>query len=257
MHDTHFHFSDKLREYFPIKGIANAASPGEYELLDSLKNEGGFLVSAGIHPWYADRYDFSDFRKYLEKADFVGEIGLDSVWCETPADIQLDRFIRQLQFASDIHKPVILHTKGMEKEIADIIKDYPNTYLVHWYSAEEYLDDYISLGCYFSVGPSVGMDEAVNNVVRKAPADRLLLETDGLNAVAWAFDCDESEVDYRKTFERSVQQISLLREEVPRFDDNASYGSVGSGRQSSFALWEKKLDENFAAFCKNAASVKG
>lgn len=80
------------------------------------------------------------------------------------------------------------HTKGREQAIARIIRTYPNRYLVHWYSCQEHLEDYLDLDCYFSIGPDVWWNEAVAQVVKKVPRHRLLVETDGLDSVRWAFE---------------------------------------------------------------------
>ena len=107
--------------------------------------------------------------------------------CDTPLDIQEAVFREQLALARSLDKPVILHTKGQEKEIAGILKEYPNTYLVHWYSCGQFLEDYLALDFYFSIGPDVWWNPAVRRVAEIVPLNRLLIETDGMNAVEWAY----------------------------------------------------------------------
>ena len=53
----------------------------------------------------------------------VGEIGMDSVWCQVPLPIQERVFREQLAMACSLKKPVVLHTKGQEKAIASILKE--------------------------------------------------------------------------------------------------------------------------------------
>lgn len=147
-----------------------------------------FIPTWGIHPWNAGQYGVSKTREQFQSSPVIGEIGMDNVWCQVPVDIQKAIFIQQLQLAQELNKPVILHTKGMEKELGAIIRDYPNRYLVHWYSAREYVEAYLECDCYWSVGPDVWWNEAVQNVVRTVPDNRLLIETDGMGAVRWAFE---------------------------------------------------------------------
>ena len=85
-------------------------------------------------------------------------------------------------------KPVVLHTKGQEKHIARLIRAYPNTYLVHWYSGGEGLSDFLDLDCYFTIGPDVFYQPAVQKAAVLAPENRLLVETDGCSAVKWAYE---------------------------------------------------------------------
>ena len=53
---------------------------------------------------------------------------------------------------------------------------------------EEYLEEYLALDCYFSVGPDVWWNPAVEQAARRVPRDRILVETDGLGAVQWAYE---------------------------------------------------------------------
>lgn len=146
------------------------------------------VPTAGLHPWYADQYTVQDMEPYIRRCPVVGEIGMDSVWCRVPLPVQEQVFREQLAMACILKKPVILHTKGQEKAIASILKEYPNRYLVHWYSCEEYLEEYLALDCYFSVGPDVWWNPAVAQAAKRIPRDRVLVETDGLGAVQWAYE---------------------------------------------------------------------
>lgn len=143
-------------------------------------------VSCGLHPWYADRHALREMLPFIRQSDALGEIGLDSVWCDVDPARQLDALRRQLALAQALRLPVVLHTKGMERKIADEIAGRPLRALVHWYSCMEHLDAYIALGCWFTVGPDHAVNPAVRQVIRRVPPDRLLTETDGLEAVAWA-----------------------------------------------------------------------
>lgn len=171
MHDAHFHtdeyaFLDFLAQQL-IQGIVNASSPQEYLRLSAwLKQLKGIRISAGIHPWDSDRVSWEEMRVILEQVQIIGEIGLDNVWCEVDPLKQYEIFERQLAYASKHHKPVILHLKGMEKEALPLLRKYQNKYFVHWYSCDAYLDEYIALDCYFSIGPSVYKDRAVQQVAK-------------------------------------------------------------------------------------------
>lgn len=146
------------------------------------------IPTCGLHPWHADRHTVSDMKPYLEAVPVIGEIGMDSVWCSVPPELQKTVFCQQLDLACEMKKPVILHTKGQEKEIAAIIRNYPSRYLVHWYSCENHLEEYLALDCYFSIGPDVWWNPAVQQAAKKVPLNRLLVETDGFSAVKWAWD---------------------------------------------------------------------
>ena len=194
-----------------------------------------FWLSFGIHPWYSDGVDITNLCEMdgnvaresecagslwalYKHCAVIGEIGMDSVWCEIPLDVQRSVFI--------LHKPVILHTKGQEKEIAELIQDFSGKICVHWYSGDiETLEKYMKKDCYFTLGPDIGKaflrksdcsradrgvgleagfseksadaeqeDKASAELYRymleHIPTERLFLETDGISAVAWARGVD-------------------------------------------------------------------
>lgn len=181
-----------------IQMLASAGSPEEYhQLARWIPNNARARIfrSFGIHPWKADQIDLRELEPggelfaLLMEADAIGEIGMDQVWCEVPLSVQRKVFERQLEIAQQRDCPVILHTKGCEKEIAAILDQRPelSSILVHWYSGEEdSLDQLVERGCYFSLGPDIGNNPAVGRVAQKAPLSRILTESDVLAAVEWA-----------------------------------------------------------------------
>lgn len=205
MHDSHTHIQDKetlsyLKKH-KIKCIVNACTKEEYLFLKQ-NHYDGMYISCGIHPWYATNQSVSP---YIDEASFLGEVGLDKPWCDTPFELQKEVFIKQL---TQFNKPTILHTKGYEREVLDIIRLFPRKYLVHWYSSQDYIDEYIELGCFFSIGPSIGIDECVNEVVRKVPITKLVIETDGLDAIKWALGENK---DYIEVLNNTAKQVSKIK----------------------------------------------
>lgn len=142
---------------------------------------------------------------------FIGEIGMDSVWCDIDIKVQREVFVYSLNTALEKDMAVILHTKGMEKEIYEIIKEYDLKFIIHWYGCSEYIDEYIALGCYFTVGPAIFFDEDVINLVKKAPLNRILLETDGIEALKWLYKKEISLDDVRIIMEDVLTEISKIK----------------------------------------------
>lgn len=194
---THIDGENELLERgrLQITSLICACTPPEALRLRELVNQPTFssvlIPTYGLHPWQAGKYNVSDMEPFVSECDVIGEIGMDNVWCDVPLDIQERVFRRQLFLAERLQKPVILHTKGQEKQIADIIKEYHNTYLVHWYSSMEHLEGYKDLDCYFSIGPDIWWNKAVHQVASTVSLERILVETDGMNAVRWAYDREE------------------------------------------------------------------
>lgn len=234
LHDAHLHIKDPMiieqMKQFDIAGIANVSDPKEYHFIRNLQKSWNKLYySVGIHPWKADQTNYEEMVPLLSESKIIGEIGLDNVWCNCDLKIQTELFEKQLRLAYQAQKPVILHTKGMEKEVLDLIKKYPNRYLVHWYSSSDYLEDYIEIGCYFTVGVSVKKDEAVNQVAKKVDIHHLLLESDGIDAISWADETCCKIDEYASILERSIDRIAQIRGIPPQ-------------------LLKKQLNENFQTF---------
>lgn len=144
------------------------------------------IPTFGLHPWYADRFEVEQMLPYIKTGALLGEIGMDSVWCSVPRERQRAVFKEQLTLAEHFNMPVILHTKGEEKETLSCLEDFRPPILVHWYSADKYLEGYVEKDCFFSIGPDVWDNPAVQRVVAAVRPERLLVETDGMDAVRWA-----------------------------------------------------------------------
>lgn len=194
--DSHAHIGNRIElEGRRIKGVRSllcAGNPREAEKLSVLASRPEYkdiiIPTYGLHPWHAGQYSLAEMSPYFSECPVIGEIGMDSVWCNVPLTVQEKVFTEQLAVAARLDKPVILHTKGQEQRIASLIAKYPNTYLVHWYSDPVFPKSFLELGCYFSIGPDVWWNPAVRNLAAALPADRILIETDGMGAVKWAYE---------------------------------------------------------------------
>lgn len=178
-------------EFRKKSGIAtclSAGTPEEWEQLKEYTDRRELLLSFGIHPWYADQYEPLQYLELFAHSDVVGEIGMDCAWCDVSLQRQQKNLEQQLQIAADLGKPVVLHTKGQEQEITEILKGFPNPILIHWYSGDlETFEKFLDMDCYFTLGPDLSLNDPLYSVMLgEVGIDRLFMETDGLSAVAWA-----------------------------------------------------------------------
>ncbi|MGI6357089.1 MAG: TatD family hydrolase [Bacillota bacterium] len=168
--------------------LVAATNPDQCQPVSELaKAHPRIIPTFGMSPWQPHQYPLDCMDQWLAQAPIIGEIGLDTVWSSAPMDIQRQSFLHQLQTAVKLNKPVMLHTKGAEAEIAQWLRKYtPPLIIVHWYSGPaEQLADYVDLDCYFTLGPDIRLNPAVREVCRQVPLPRLLTETDGTESVAW------------------------------------------------------------------------
>lgn len=148
------------------------------------------LVPAfGVHPWYVQGLS-DDWDEQLvglldaHPVAAVGEIGLDGLRDEVPAALQEEVFLRQLDIAEALHRPVILHGARVWGRLTERIKPYARrlpAVVVHGFSGSaEILKQLLNLGAYVSFAGSVCNPRAakVRAAVRDIPDSQMLIETD-------------------------------------------------------------------------------
>lgn len=201
-----------VRARLGIRTLLSCATPQEAQRGEALAARYPiYTLSVGVHPWRADSVCLEEMLPFMERAALVGEIGMDSVWCDIAMDAQRDVFLRQLKWAQRAGKAVILHTKGCEEEIAERIEPFSVPFIVHWYSGGlKALNRLLARGCFFTIGPDVAQNPAVQAVALRAPMNRLLFETDGIGAVRWAVG-ETKEEELGDVLARSVSVVAHMR----------------------------------------------
>jgi TatD DNase family protein len=144
--------------------------------------EEGVFVALGIHPHQAAGGESPDDLRQLlaERVVAVGEIGLDFFRDYAPRDDQRRLFEAQLQLASDLRKPVIVHTRGADDDTAALLGDFDGRVVMHCFSTPALLPVALERGYYLSFAGNVTYPKAqdLRDAAARVPADRLLAETD-------------------------------------------------------------------------------
>jgi TatD DNase family protein len=148
-------------------------------------------TALGTHPHDARFYDdqIEDRIKALagksQRVVAWGEIGLDFHYDNSPRDVQIDVFRKQLRAARDCGLPVIIHTREAETEtIEGLQAEYAGTKrtgIFHCFSGSLTLAQRaLDLGFLISFSGIVTFKTAseLRDVARQIPLDRLLIETD-------------------------------------------------------------------------------
>lgn len=146
-------------------------------------------AAAGIHPHQAASYDATatprGLREQLDGCVAIGETGLEGFYDFCPLDVQLASLRFHLRLARERELPLILHCRESEELLYQELRDFgpfPTGGVVHcftgsWDWAQRFLDTGFHLGVNGLV--TLPKAEAVHEVARRTPLDRLLLETDG------------------------------------------------------------------------------
>ena len=122
---------------------------------------------------------------WLEKKCLaVGEIGLDYYWPEPDHETQKKWFLRQLELAREIKKPVIIHSRDAAKDTVDLMTEAHAEEIggvIHCYSyTKETAKIFLDMGFYFGIGGVLTFKNAkkLKEAVEYIPMDRIALETD-------------------------------------------------------------------------------
>jgi TatD DNase family protein len=144
------------------------------------RTEGVFPI-LGIHPHDAGEADASRLVELRELEPVaVGETGLDYFRDYAPRDAQRQLFQAHLAAAEELGKPVVIHCRAADNDVARALGDFGGTVILHCFSSPGLLGPALERGYYVSFAGNVTYPNAydVRTVVREIPADRLLAETD-------------------------------------------------------------------------------
>ena len=167
----------------------------------------GVWATAGFHPNHLDtnaHFDMQELRtrnqevfkaeKFFQlarhpKVVAVGECGLDYHRIKNPeAGIvkrQKEVFMKQIELAMGVGKPLIVHCRNAFHDLIPILASYFSIHASHpngvvhffsgsWQDAKRLLD----LGFYLGFGGVITFAREYDEVLMKAPLDRIVLETD-------------------------------------------------------------------------------
>lgn len=175
---------DRMVENDVRKCMIISIYPEEYEKSLSIKKEGiNFKRAVGVYPEDAliDENRFKDYTKYFKDADAIGEIGLDYHYDKSFKDKQKEYFIKQIEMAKELNKPIIVHARDAIQDTYDILKEHHTSGVLHCYSGStEMAKEFVKLGYYISIAGTVTFKNAKEplEVAKAIPLDHLLIETD-------------------------------------------------------------------------------
>ena len=154
------------------------------------KTHESIYTAIGTHPHDARLYDdkAEEKIKNLINNEHViawGEIGLDFHYDNSPRDVQVEVFKRQLRAARECDLPVVIHTREAEAETIEILqneyKDAQRRGVFHCFSGSmDLAQRSIEIGFMISFSGIVTFKKAeeLREVAKQVPLDRLLIETD-------------------------------------------------------------------------------
>ena len=198
--DTHAHLNDpafdadreELMAGLADKGVGLVMNAGcslqsSRDIIQMAEKYPWLYASVGSHPDSADEVNeevieaFRELCKH-EKVKAIGEIGLDYYYEDIPRDIQKQAFRMQMQLATELDMPVIIHEREAHDDGMRIIKEFPKVHGVfHCYSGSaEMARQLVNMGWYIGFTGVLTFKNARKAVETAAsiPLDRIVIETD-------------------------------------------------------------------------------
>ena len=161
------------------------------KVLAVAKNHRQVHCTVGTHPHHAgdapelkfSKEDIVNFTKD-EKVAGIGETGLDYYYEHSPVDKQKACFEKHIAAAIETDLPLIVHTRDAEDDTVNILKDAGQGNargVIHCFSGSlDLAKKSLDLGFYISLSGIITFKkaEALREVAKYVPLDRLLVETD-------------------------------------------------------------------------------
>jgi TatD DNase family protein len=146
------------------------------------------LAMIGLHP-VSVKADYEEelaiIETYLKERLWVaiGEIGMDLYWDKTYRPQQEAAFLKQCQWAIDYDLPICIHARDSIDELLELIAGINNPKLrgvFHCFTGNlEQAERAIGFGFYLGIGGvATFKNGGLEEVLREAPKNRILLETD-------------------------------------------------------------------------------
>jgi TatD DNase family protein len=143
----------------------------------------------GYHPHCASDITDADMellKKQAHDAKVValGECGLDYYYMNSATESQKPIFRQHLDIAAELQKPVIVHTREAFEDTMNILDEYAGklkNVVIHCYGGDaEQTQAVLNRGFYISFTGTVTFkrSEALREVAKMIPLDRLMIETD-------------------------------------------------------------------------------
>ena len=114
----------------------------------------------------------------------LGETGLDYHYDHSPGEVQRERFRDFMSIARQCKKPLVVHSREAESDTVTILREEGANDVggvIHCFTGGYgFARDCLDLGFYLSFTGVITFkkSEALRDVVRQVPADRILIETD-------------------------------------------------------------------------------
>lgn len=182
------------------------------------KGEGGLrgFTSRG------EEFDYQYYKKLAqdEKVVAIGECGLDYFHLgEDSKKKQSEAFIKQIELAFDVKKPLMIHCRDAFGDLIKILETNKEKLnekpgIVHFFTGTiEDAKKLLDMGFYFTFGGVVTFTRDYDETIKMIPMDRILSETDAPYVTPAPFRGKRNEPAYVIFVVRKLAEIKGVTEE--------------------------------------------
>lgn len=166
--------------------VVIGGTPAESERAVALaRAQAGLSATAGLHPheardWSPDRAARLRDLLALPEVVALGETGLDYHYDHSPRDSQRRAFEAQLALGAATGKPVVVHAREADDDMAAMLRSTAATVVLHSFSSgPQVAEAGVAIGAYFSFSGMITFKNWSGALPLTAyPSSRLLVETD-------------------------------------------------------------------------------
>ena len=198
--DSHSHYNDEkynddrdeIINKIYKEGITSTVCVG-YDLVKSkyaleiAKNNNFIYSTVGISPNDIEDFTYDNLLEIEKlakdhKVVAIGEIGLDYYWNKENKEKQKELFVKQIDIANKLHKPIVIHTRDAAIDTIDILKKHSviEKGIFHCCPLNlELIKEGLKLDFYISFSGNITFKNAKSEeAVSLVPLDKILIETD-------------------------------------------------------------------------------
>ena len=200
--ETHAHYDDEafdedretliagMQEHGIGRLVNIGANMASSEASVALAEQYDYIYAAvGVHPSDIQGLKESDMDRLIrwaahDKVVAIGEIGLDYHYEDPPKDIQQYWFRRQMEVASKVKLPIVIHSRDAAKDTVDLMKEADAGSIggvIHCYSyTKELAREFLNMDYYIGIGGVLTFSNAkkLKEAAEYIPLDHIVLETD-------------------------------------------------------------------------------
>lgn len=164
-------------------GVELERLPGVLSIAESHDD---VLATVGVHPLYAESVE-PEVERLMTLADHpsvvgIGETGLDYFYDKADPALQQRRFIKHIEAARALNKPLVIHTRDARADTLKLLREHgASRGVLHCFTEDiATAEAAMELGFYISFSGIItfASAKALREVVAAVPLERLLIETD-------------------------------------------------------------------------------